>query len=351
VGALILWIAWSAGISLVRSPDPVESMQIVGWLAIDALMVLAVLGSGASSERIWAYIVRYGAWAAAIGCGIWVSARVVGTTVGVQTDTTTGAPAVYGLSFEANIFGATMALLVMGVVAMGVPRAARTGRAVYVLPIVGLLVSSTRSAALGLLAGLAAWAVMSGSLRARGRILVGLVVAFLSLALVALIAPSVAEPLVEKAAVAVDFSGGTGAVRAETWSIAVSDLSTTDLLIGKGTNSFGQRHRDQTQPQADRPGYIGNLPLQIVYDSGLVGALLLLVALLSAIPHGRIGRARALAMLIVYLACALATSPFWFASTWLLFAMGLRSRIRERSERAARRPAARARQDSVPAVT
>lgn len=338
VVALLAFVAWSAVVSLARSPDPLQSMQIVGWIALDALTVLAILASGSDGEETWTHLVRYGVWAAAIGIGAWMSATFWGTSVGVQQEILTGALAVYGLSFEANIFGATMALLLMGVVSMGIPKGVRTGRlAVYVLPVIALLLSFTRAAALGLVAGAAVWAAASRSLRERSRVLAGAAIALLVLTLMATAAPTVARPLIDKALLALDFSGGTGAVRAETWSVALHDMSPTDWVVGRGANTFGQYHSDATVPELDRPGYIGNLPLQLVYDSGLVGTALLLVALLWAMPRGRTGRARAVAMLTVYVACALATSPFWFATTWLYFTIGLRSHKRGGDERAGRR--------------
>jgi hypothetical protein len=70
----------------------------------------------------------------------------------------------------------------------------------------------------------------------------------------------------------VDLQSGSGATRSAEWRIALDDVKGSPLL-GLGTNSYGQRHLGL---RVDEPGYLGNLYIRTLYDSGVVGLALLL---------------------------------------------------------------------------
>ena len=94
------------------------------------------------------------------------------------------------------------------------------------------------------------------------------------------------------------------------------------MITGLGTNSFGQRHLEPTLPSKPTPAYLANLPLSVLYDSGIVGFLLLAGVLVTSLPRGRRSRARALGLFAVFLVASLATSSLWFATTWIFLARG-----------------------------
>jgi hypothetical protein len=70
----------------------------------------------------------------------------------------------------------------------------------------------------------------------------------------------------------VDLQSGSGAARTQEWRTALDDVKGSPLL-GLGTNSYGQRHLGL---RVDEPGYLGNLYIRTLYDSGIVGLALLL---------------------------------------------------------------------------
>lgn len=328
------FVAWSGLVSVLQAPKPSESLLIVGWLALDWLMLVVFIASGRSAGSLARSGVRWAGVAAAAGIGMWIGAQAADFAWGAHTDPLGDASAALGLSFEPNLFGATAAL--WGFVAItGIPRMSR-GTAVLVaaLSAAALAVSLTRSAMVALPLGLVAWASRAGDV-ARTRALRLLLVCASALLTMAVIAPQVSETVLENASNALTFESGTGRHRVEAWRTAVRDLDGLDWVVGLGSNSFGQRHLEPTLPTHPAPAYLPNLPLQILYDTGAVGASLLIAVVANSIRRRRLLDGRAVGLLIVYLVCALATSPFWYGTTWLLVAIAVidRRAIRHEAER------------------
>jgi hypothetical protein len=132
--------------------------------------------------------------------------------------------------------------------------------------------------------------------------------------------------------------GQTTSFRINNWQTAFGDLHGVHWLIGLGTNSFGLRHIDPTSVHAaaTRPGYISNLPLQALYETGVLGVLLLALACGFLVVRSR-RRWRTAALLACFLVVAVATSPFYLAYFWLLLASAL---VGERAPRPAAAAAA-----------
>lgn len=316
------FVAWSAVVSIVRSPQPTPSLQIVGWLALDWLLLVAVLASTDDPRTIARQGTRWLGGAATIAIALWVAASAGAISFGVQLESTVGAQGAYGLSYESNILAATLA--VWAFVALTcpgiVPRRARN--LIVVLAGMAIALSLTRAAVVGLAAGLLVWALMEGLLGWRVVVrMCAVTVGVIGLSYV--VAPNVVAPIATKAGRLFDFGSGNGQLRVSEWKKSLGDISGADWLVGLGTNSYGQRHLDPTRPDLRIPAYLGNLPLQVVYDSGIVGAGLLCGAVVRVIPKTRRQAARALGLLTVYVACAVATSPFWFGTTWVLMAMAV----------------------------
>ena len=117
-----------------------------------------------------------------------------------------------------------------------------------------------------------------------------------------------------------DTETGTGGLRERVNSHAFDEWSISGSVFeGLGFNSFGQRNFDLTRPELAQPGYIGNLPLQIVYDGGILAAALIAIA--GVLIVGKFVRLRrlglVLAVAVPYLAFSIATSTLWFLETWL----------------------------------
>jgi hypothetical protein len=319
-----LFIAWATAMSFLRAPERTASLAIAGWLALDWLILVLALAAIDDTETIERVGSMAAVAAAIVAIALWVLSSAGMIAFGTQQETLTGAPAAYGLSFEANILASTLAIWLFLILTGA--RSTRFRVTAFGLLGTALVLSLTRAAIIGLLLGLAVWAVLEGKVALR-RTFRSLTVAAVTIAALSLFAPSVISPFTTKLAAAGAFNSGTGQLRVETWTKALGDIhGSTNALVGLGLNTFGQRHIDPTAPELDRAYYLGNLPLEIFYDTGLVGILLLAGAVASMRPLRRKRPGRAVGLIIIFLVCSIATSTFWFGSTWLLIAMALGTR-------------------------
>lgn len=123
-----------------------------------------------------------------------------------------------------------------------------------------------------------------------------------------------------------DFSveGGTVGFRMKVIEMALDDLHGVNLWFGNGTNTFGLTHIQPDTP-GNVSGHIIILPVQVLYDGGIVGLGLLIALFVTAFactPAPR--KPVAAGLLAAFLVSATMTSFFWFAITWLMFAVLLR---------------------------
>lgn len=317
------FVVWSAIISALQSVSPGDSLRIVGWLALDWLFLVVVLATWRDAASLAGTAVSFAGIAALVAIVLWFAAWAAGTSVGVSAET--GGTAASGLSFEPNLLGATVALYVF-VAFTGLSSLSRSRTTWFVMAgVVAVALSLTRAAMVGLGLGLAMWAVCSGS-RARLRLLRLVLAGTVVAAVAVLIVPQIAGPVSRSAAEVMDFEAGTGRNRLESWRTAVADMRGFNLVVGLGTNSFGQRHFEPTLPTTPTPAYLANLPLQILYDTGIVGAALLSAVVGSILSARRLRDGRAAGLLIVYVVCASATSPFWYGTTWVFVAIAILDR-------------------------
>ena len=325
------FVAWNGVASAVQAVEPGQSLLIVGWLALDWLMVVVLAGSTDEPGLLVRPALVSCGVAAGLAIAMWASAHLLGTGFGISAESVTGAPSLHGLSHEPNILAATLALWLF--VAFTSPRYRQSRRSGVFVAVcaLGVVLTLTRAAVVGLVGGVVVWALVRGrsARRAAARAAAGFA---LVLAVLWLAAPGIAAPIVEKGSQLLNFGSQTGQVRLDQWRQALDDLEGTDWLIGLGSNSFGQRHLEPTLPESPTPAYLGNLPLQVLYDSGVVGLVLLGATLVSVLTWARLREGRAAGLLTVYVLCAAATSPFWFGTTWLLLAVALVDRRRISAE-------------------
>ena len=318
-----LFIAWASAVSLLRAPDRTSSLAIAGWLALDWLILVLALAAVEDSETLERVGSAAAVAAAIAAIALWTLSSAGLIAFGTQQETLTSAPAAYGLSFEANILASTLAIWLFLILTGS--RSTRFRVTALALLGTALVLSLTRAAIIGLVLGLVVWAVLEGKV-ARRRAFRSLAAIAAAIAALLLCAPSVIAPFTTKIAAAASFNSGTGQLRVQSWTSAVGDIhGSGDALVGLGLNTFGQRHLDPTVPELDRRYYLGNLPLEIFYDTGVVGALLLAAAVAFMRPLRRERPGRAVGLIVIFLICSIATSTFWFGSTWLLIAMALRA--------------------------
>lgn len=316
-GAFILW---SALISWFQAPFATRSLVIVTWLASDWVILVALLALAPKPSDLVRHGAHFASTAAAVAITLWLLGVAGITTFGTQVVPGLNFRPAYGLSFEANILAGV--LMVWAFIALTDQRilSPRQRWVTIALCLTAATLAYTRAAFVGFLIGSLLWRMQAGK---RFRLPMGKVVAAIfGVLCLAVVFPQYSSALGARAGQLLDLGSGTGAQRVSASATALKDLRGMNLLLGLGTNSFGQRHLEPTLPDTPTPGYLANFPVQVVYDSGLIGSTLLLGAFLAVVPRKGANKRRAILIAVVYLVSAIATSPAWFASTWYLFAVG-----------------------------
>lgn len=311
-----LWIAYLAVVSILHSVDVGKSISTLAWMAVCATAAFWI----SVNPDFIGLIVRSAVWVnfavALAAILLYGLSNISGYSIGAQFDPAYGGYAVYVLSIEANILGGLVCI--WSVICIADPLRQFSSRlriAMLFIAPVAILATHTRGA---LLAFVLALAILGFT---RGRIIAS--AAFVGV--VCWIGFSLAtryDPGLAKFATGLDFSGGTEIVRYTSWKVAWSDISssTENFVFGSGFNSFGQRHLDPTVPDMTRPSYLGNLPLQLLYDGGII--TLLVVSMVVFAVWRRAGRAIgfgvATAILVAYTTISIGTSVLWLLETWML---------------------------------
>jgi hypothetical protein len=322
---LAAYVAYSTVISLLMAPQFSRSIVILGWLGLDWILLVSLIASGVPLERLYQQFTRVTIAAAAFAIAMWSSALLGVTTFGASSDTASKVPAAYGLSYEPNLLASFLALAVIVILARppGLPKGPY--RLALTLALVALPMTQTRAAVVALVLGVVVLGLgHSPAVTRRSRLI--LVTAGATGALLfASNSAVLSARIFAKFGALLDFSEGNGAYRVGLTRLAFDDLgSGSGLIFGLGTNSFPQRHLDPSRPGLDMPAYLSSLPVQVVYDTGLVG--LLLVAMLTvSLARRRNFSVNSSAVLITYLVASTSTSMLWFSTTWILAAMAMTS--------------------------
>jgi hypothetical protein len=356
------FVLWNVLTTLAFSPSLAWSASILIWLTIDLLLLVSLmaLADGAAlGERLGRLSVA--PWAL-VGFAAYAIANLTRGQVapGTDFDYLYEVYVARATAIEANIYASILIFwTLLAVTRRGIRRWETAAIAVSV-PL-GLVASQTRTAVFSLALGLGVFAVYTllshrSSWRERlvrvlpAAVLVGTLI--VTYGVVAALGgtqpadrslppsasatmpgastspaptrePDPTNPEQQNKIGDVDFEGGTIAFRLEVASLAAEDMTGIHLWLGNGTNTFGLRHEQPGTPGIS--GHIIMLPVQVLYDGGIVG-LVLLIALFAAVfvyvPRPR--KPVATGLLASYLLSATLTSMFWFAITWILIAVILR---------------------------
>ena len=320
---LAAFIGWGAFVTLFQAPKVGESFGIVGWLAFDWLILVALVACFADAADLERLGVIFATVLGALAVTIGIASSLGITHLGTQAGFFGEARPVYAVSYEANILASTMAVWAFIALSSPHPRVRSIARFCVPLAVGAIAFSLTRAVFIGFALGILAWGLAGGRQAARtvGKVAAVTLVAGL-LALV--VVPGVVAPVKDRMSHVFDVQSGTGESRTETAKHALSDLAGPQAVVGLGTNTYGQRHEEPTLPGHE--GYLQILPLQILYDGGVIGAGILVLALATVKPFSRPGRARAIGVLVIYATAATATSPFWLGSSWMLIALAVITR-------------------------
>ncbi len=255
----------------------------------------------------------------------------------------------YGTMYEPNIFGSYSAahtvlafvLLILAAQLPGTAGGVRLLRWLAALSAAGLVLSFTRAAWLGAVAGLGLFAIAEWKqLRRRLRlsnVLVPLGVALMAAVVVALVPGSAGELLRYKLYNLLNLASPTATFRLVTYSMALQQ-TLDHLFIGSGTFTFAAlaaQGSDFQQYENWRNLWIGNYLVLALHDTGIVGLGLWLAMLASIMKRtvraidartltDQLMRRRTLALTAAVgslLVSFLATSGFSLGYSWLLIGL------------------------------
>lgn len=316
IGLASAWVVWLFLVSLLTSPNISASVVIIAWLVFDLMAVAYVISFVTKlSPAIYTGIALAFTYSL-LAIGVWIAATIGSSQFLVQLDPTYGGYAAYVTVFEANILAALVVL--WSVVALsdrlssGVPIYFRVGL-ILMTPLVAV-VTHTRIAFV-----VAAIVLVTAVLKLKKA---RWVVVVWSISLLLLLFQLDLEGLsLSKFTSPFSLDDGTGRYRSRTWAQAFTDLGSNGSAwwTGLGANSFGQRHLDPSLPGSGARWYLGNLPLQLLYDGGLVAVIIL------AILGGHLIRVRTTTLGFVfvcsYLILAISTSTLWLMQSWIFIAI------------------------------
>ena len=353
------WLAVGAISSVVFSPAPRESLRLtlilIGMVALYGLTVV-FLRSRTDLVRAAVVWIAVGTVVAAIGMVEAMLYAFLGSHVGIAFDGTAAgnlvvfAPRVTSTLWEANIFGSYMLIVWALAFALSLAPAARTPVRTWALRIamgaatMGIVISTTR--VVWVVAPLLMLLMLAVALRRRllswrrlladffNPNLVGLAVGLALVTAMSVVscpssarissAASSSSPASEPAPTTASPLGGPGCFQ----SGSVFMQHSHGFFAASSTSSFTGRLKIAQQALKgwlQRPvlgngsgsysyvfgaasgGWLGNLPLHILFDTGILGLLLLLVALVAA------GRAAFRALL--------AAVPAWEPTHYVLFGL------------------------------
>lgn len=322
--------------TLLHSPNIGESLKIIIWLTFSFMVFLSfqnLVPKVLSLEQAQAWFLLAGTIVGLIGLLAFFLHEVGFPAPFMQHDPITGQESTHSTMWEANIFGSfemSIASLSLGRWLGGRdnPAADRRYPAILVISVLSLVVSFTRAAWLGFFLAVATQFWLGRNEPKIGRQLIR-AVAILGGAVGLVAVAGGASTILLRGSTILQASGGSLAFRLIRYKEALAGWRGSPIL-GLGTNTFGQRFFDPSRHYAS--DYLPSLFLQALYDSGVIG-LLLLLAFFFQIGQGLWGAStkgslaersttRAyMGTLLGLLLAFQATSAFWFAINWILLAL------------------------------
>lgn len=315
------WLAWLTIVTFVVGPSFSSSLTVLLWLGLNILTVYYIVCFVSDVQVLVAVGIRMALGSAVLGIALWAIATLTGYKFLVQLDPAYGGYAAYGTLFEANILSSIVTL--WSVVALSSRLCSQVSFAtrialIIITPFLAIA-THTRIALVGAAIVFIAAAVLLPRSRSYFVFLVaaiGIGATILTIDLSSLGLDKFTEPFA--------LDEGTGRYRAVSWERAFQDLDDGGWIAwvsGLGANSFGQRHLDPSLLGTGARWYLGNLPLQLLYDGGFISVILVVVGVVRVFPYyaWRIGSI----FLSVYTLFAISTSTLWLLQSWIFLAIVL----------------------------
>jgi O-antigen ligase len=280
LAGLALYLGANLLASLLNAPQPGDSLRQVGLVTLVAVpygLALNLITDRVTLRQVLWLWLGLGVLEAIGGLGIMLLWRTTGLDLGVQQ--VLGAPPVpMGTLREGNIFGSYIGAVAVGLLALLLTLRRRAhlllGSAALLILLAGLAISLSRGAWVGFVAGAALVGLVRAGVFVRRGAPVALLLAGLLPLVVLLLAPLGRPPIQSDLLgrlASLDFGTlgqqQTVLERLDTYEKAWEGIAARPWL-GNGTGSFDQRY---VYRSVDEPGWVGNLELHLLYDSGLLG--------------------------------------------------------------------------------
>lgn len=321
---LVVWLALNGIASILFAPRPPASIKaFLGLSLVASAFFIVRLLSGHEVERIANLVLSMGLIVCAFGVIAYVVSPVLGSAIGVQLNPDTHVLMAYGTLWEADIFGAFaayMLLLSLSWIVLVPARNSKLARLTAIFSALALEVSLARTAWIAAAVGLVfasafwAWAITRHKVASLRRtltqilpVVIAAVIASLALWLLVAATQSARSAYANAMTGGIGYktvhqapspsnspSVGTGApvlsrlntlanpnalvhdstlqLRVDGARLVLSDWRHAPFL-GRGTASFGQVYTDTSH----QPWWIFNIGLRALHDTGLIGLAIFLL--------------------------------------------------------------------------
>jgi O-antigen ligase len=289
---LIAYILLNFFTSAVTSPEPRMTLR---WATMNAIVIApyfllrVLIKSENIAQKAFNIMLWVGAAESAYGIVCFLSNRIFATQIGMEIGQYGVIPGTYGTQYEPNLFGsysACCAIMFLTLFLLG--KRSRWHGCGCLITILGAAVSLSRAVILALpvVAIVVVWiAFKRGHFQLRKFLPLAGGVAVLLL----VVSPFLLGLLRERFST-IDLSelssDETTAGRIIQMAVAVQNVQAHPLL-GTGTASFQVLFNWEDYLREDLPGWVGNTPIRILHDTGVVGLSTFLLFVGSLIWTGR----------------------------------------------------------------
>jgi len=279
---LIAYVALNFFSSVFTSPDPASTLR---WAVLQTVVILPyfllrlLVQTREMLWNTWVVLLIAGGAAALYGCVAFASNRVFGTSFGVETEQYGAIPGTYGTQYEANIFGSyTACVAIMFLVGFLMSRDKNRRWwwvAGFLVSTVALVISMSRAVLLSFPAAalVVFWMTAKAQHVDTKRILnIVLVAAVVLLLFIPFLVPMLRERF-ETLANVNALEDDTTVTRIIQMKVAADNIR-AHPVFGTGTASFQLFfHWEDYVPggMGDGGGWVGNTPLRVLNDTGVLG--------------------------------------------------------------------------------
>jgi hypothetical protein len=279
--AVAAYVVWNYVSSVWMSPDPRSTLR---WALLNNLVILPyflirLLVTNERTLRLaFKAFLAVGVLECSYGLIAFGARHLLGTSFGTELEYAEGFGGVYGTQYEPNLLGSYAACLAIMLIVLYFMAERKPGWVVSgaVIGIGAVLVSLSRAAFLALLLTgifLLALGARAGLVNVRKLLPLGVLISLFVAPFAATGGKNLVSRLLSLSNEGVESDSDTVG-RLVAWTVALEDIA-RHPVVGNGTASFQLLADPNEFPiLGDRP-WVGNSPIRILHDTGVIGLLLM----------------------------------------------------------------------------